>query len=59
LIAVNTFLFKGTKDTKCIGEKDGHNLYDLERKIVKVKKVFAEAVVAVKKVEPVKKKKKD
>jgi len=51
LIAVNTFLFKGTKEIKCIGEKDGNDLYDLERKVVKVKKVFAEAVVAANKVE--------
>ena len=51
MIAVNTFLFKGTKEIKCIGEKEGHELYDLDRKIVKVKKLVAVVVVAVKKVE--------
>ena len=51
MIAVNTFLFKGTKEIKCIGEKEGNELYDLDRKIVKVKKLVAEVVVAVKKVE--------
>lgn len=58
IIAVNAFLFKGTKETKAIGEKEGLDLYDLEKgKIIKVKKVFVDVVeTTIKKTETLSKK---